>query len=57
MEHFTDANQVLPLGVKIGKSGVLSFREFATNSLEAFHKLFTKFGGIEQLRLEDLKLN
>ena len=36
-----DAKQVLPLGLKIGKFGVLSFCEFATDSHEALHKIFT----------------
>ena len=42
MDHSMDANPVLYLGVKIGKFGVLSFREFVTDSHEAFYKLFTK---------------
>ena len=34
MDHSMDANPVLYLGVKIGKFGVLSFREFVTDSMK-----------------------
>ena len=41
MDHSMDAKQLLPLGIKIGKFGSY-FREFATDSHEALHKIFIK---------------
>ena len=49
-----DAKQLLPLGIKIGKFGSY-FREFATDSHEALHKIFIKNFARQNSLDKDLK--